>query len=32
MLFDIGADCTVGEIAESKEAWWLRKASQSCGD
>ena len=28
MLFDIGADCTVGEIAESEEAWWLRKASQ----
>jgi hypothetical protein len=28
MVFDIGADCTVAEIAESEEAWWLRKASQ----
>ena len=28
MLFDIGRECTMAEIAESEEAWWLRKASQ----
>ena len=28
LMIDIGAKWTAGEVAESEEAWWLRKTSQ----
>jgi hypothetical protein len=28
LVIDMGCDCTAAEIAESEEAWWLRRACQ----
>jgi len=28
LVIDVGSEWTTGEIAESEEAWWLRRASQ----
>jgi hypothetical protein len=28
LVIDMGRDCTAAEIAESEEAWWLRRACQ----